>query len=216
MKYIFLGDVHGHLSVCHNIANYNSNATVIQTGDLGVGFISNAIMKTLPSNFKFFPGNHDCRTLCKELPSFLGDYGIYQNDFFFVSGADSIDKNVRIEGLSWWADEELTYDQAQACLKLWETSKIEVLVAHDLPQTFAESYKFIYDSSLTRNLLQAMVDVRKPKVFIHSHHHQSKKHIFNDIAVIELNINEQFPFDISTKTCDIIYSKIKKGLLNRI
>jgi predicted phosphodiesterase len=196
MRFIFLGDVHANLNHCLKLSEANDNATIIQVGDLGVGSIPLDVFYRLPSNFKFFPGNHDCRKLCHQLPYCMGDYGEYENKFFFVSGADSVDKDRRIEGISWWPDEELTYEQAEDCLAKWEKSKLDILVSHDMPQSFAEGYKLIYDKSLTRNLLQSMVDIRKPSLIIHGHHHRSKFHEFRGVKVKELGIDETFTLEL--------------------
>lgn len=196
MKYIFIGDVHANLNPCMKVSKSNPDAIIVQIGDLGVGFISIDVFRRLPDNFKFFPGNHDCRELCHTLPHCLGDYGEVDSKFFFVSGADSIDRAHRIEGVSWWADEQLTYHQAEDCLQQWEVSKCDILVTHDCPQSFAEGYKLIYDKTLTRNLLQSMIELRKPRMLIHGHHHRSNRLNINGIDVVELGIDECFSIDL--------------------
>ena len=205
MKFIFLGDVHNNIRHCINVANQNPDATIIQVGDLGIGspqsnqtFWSTAaeLNKILPANFRFFVGNHDCRTEAKKTPHCLSDYGEAYNRFFFVSGADSIDRASRIEGLSWWADEELSIVQANDCLDKWKESKLNILVSHDCPQSFAEGFMLIYDKTLTRSLLQEMIDVRKPKMVIFGHHHNTRRLKFNDIDVVGLGVNETFEIDI--------------------
>lgn len=196
MKFCFLGDVHENINYCLNLTKDYPDTTIVQIGDLGVGFLSLDELYRLPSNFKFFPGNHDNRELCRKLPHFLGDYGEAYGKFFFVSGADSIDRCDRIEGVSWWPDEELTYQQAQDCLEKWEKSSVEILVSHDLPQSFAEGYKLIYERTLTRNLLQRMIEIKKPKLLIHGHHHKPKRHVFNGVQVVELGIDEPYFIDL--------------------
>lgn len=196
MKFCFLGDVHGNIIHCLKLSEANPDTTIVQVGDLGVGFVPLDVFFRLPKNFKFFPGNHDCRKLCSGIPHCLGDYGEAYGKFFFVSGADSIDKDYRIEGVSWWPDEELTYQQAEDCLEKWKHSKVDTLVAHDLPQSFAEGFKLIYDKTLTRNLLENMIQARKPKLFIYGHHHRKIKTVFNGIQVVELGIDEPYFVDL--------------------
>lgn len=196
MKFTFLGDVHTNLNRCLDVATKNTDRTIIQIGDLGVGFIPFDIFHRLPENFRFFVGNHDNRQLARKLPYCLGDFGEAYNRFFFVSGADSIDKNRRIENVSWWKDEELTYVQAEQCFSEWEKSKVDVLVTHDCPQSFAEQFKLIYDRTLTRNLIQSMINVRKPKMIITGHHHRSNRIQVDGIDWVELGIDETFDLDI--------------------
>ena len=196
MKFVFLGDVHGNLKCCHLLCQIHTGSTIVQVGDYGVGFVHMDVLRRMSNNFKFFCGNHDCRRLANQLPHCLGDYGEYQGKFFFVSGADSIDRHDRIEGISWWPDEQLTYQQAEDCLQKWEESTCDILVAHDCPQSFAEGYKLIYDKTLTRNLLQSMIELKKPKLFISGHHHRSGDLVHDKIRWKELGIDEAFSIDI--------------------
>ncbi len=196
MKFVFLGDVHAHVNRCIDISKTYSDSTVIQIGDLGVGWFHNDAWNHFPSNFRFFVGNHDNRTEANTLPHCLGDYGTYMDKFFFVSGANSVDKARRIEGVNWWPNEELTYQQANDCLRQWEKSKVDVLVSHDCPQSFAEKYMLIYDKSLTRNLLQAMIEIRKPAMIISGHHHKMNRSKCDGIDWKELGIDEAFSIDI--------------------
>lgn len=199
MKFVFLGDVHGNFLHCENVCKQHTDSTIVQVGDLNVGFIRNTyLLENLPSNFKFFVGNHDNRQLANTLPHCLGDYGeAFGGKFFFVSGAYSIDRAGRTEGVNWWNDEELTYKQANHCLELWEISKCDVLISHDIPQSFAESYQLIYDTTITRNLLQAMIEVRKPKLVVSGHHHKSKDLVTHQgIHWKSLGIDETFSLDI--------------------
>lgn len=190
MRYIFIGDVHGNLKRCHDACTKHPDATIVQIGDLGVGFIFWGLIAKLPTNFKFFPGNHDKRQEALTLKSCLGNYGEVDGKFFFVSGADSIDKDERIEGVTWWPDEELTYKQADEALSLWEKSKAQVLVSHDCPQRLAQYNHLIYDTTITRNVLDQMIDVRRPKIIIYGHHHKSCHFDYEGITVKALGIDE--------------------------
>ena len=126
------------------------------------------------------------------IPHCLGAYGEVFDKFFFVSGADSFFKDWQIQMGCWWPDEELTQLEAKDCLEKWKKSTVDVLVSHDIPQSFAEHYKLIYFKTVTRNLLQKMIEVRKPKLLITGHHHRSKDLVCNKIRWKELGINEPF------------------------
>lgn len=196
MKFVFIGDVHGNVPHCVSVCKANRDASVIQIGDFGVGFLHPKKFVNLPSNFWFFCGNHDCRKDARHIDNALADFGEFNESFFYVSGADSIDKDMRIEGVSWWPDEELSYQQASNCLFLWEHSKVKVLVSHDCPQSFAEKYKLIYNRSLTRDLLQKMIETRPPELIITGHHHVSKDIYVDGIRWKELSENEVFTIDL--------------------
>ena len=189
---IILSDVHCDFNHVINVCQRHVDQTVVQLGDLGIGFLRTEYVKeNTPSNFRFFVGNHDSRTLANTLPSCLGNFGEFEN-IFFVSGANSIDRFSRIEGKDWWPDEELTYAQSNECLNLWEQSDKDIIVAHDCPQTIAEKFMSIYDRSLTRTLLDRMIEVRKPKLVVFGHHHRSYDINFNKVKYRGLRINETF------------------------
>lgn len=192
MKFIFIGDIHGNLIHCLKVCNKNPDATIVAIGDIGVGFVPTEIFSKMPNNFRFFVGNHDNRQLARTLDANLGDFGEYNSKFFFVSGADSIDKERRIEGVNWWNDEELSYDQGNACLDMWKESKCQILVCHDCPQSIAQYNHLIYDQSKTRQLLQCMIEARKPKMVIYGHHHRSNLFEYDGIKVKQLGIDECF------------------------
>lgn len=195
-RFTILGDSHGNINYCVLVANKDPNRTVIQLGDLGVGFVStDFLIQNLPKNFKFFVGNHDNRQEAKKIPNCLGDFGEY-NGLFFVSGADSIDKDYRTEGINWWPDEELTYKQTQECLDLWIKSKSDIIISHDCPQTIARQGLLIYDKTITRNLLDEMIRARKPKLLVFGHHHKSFRTEYDGIKFVALGIDEKYGIDI--------------------
>jgi predicted phosphodiesterase len=206
MKLIVLGDVHGNILRCQDVALRNPNTYVLQLGDLGVGFVPREVIEKLPTNFLFFPGNHDNRKISVTLPSCLGHFGecfITYHDgkatanAFYVSGADSKDKDMRIEGINWWPDEELTYEQGQECIDKWKSSDAQVIISHDLPQRIAEKFYLIYDKSRTRQILDSMITVRKPKLVVYGHHHKPVRVTHEGVDYIGLKIDETITLDIS-------------------
>jgi hypothetical protein len=172
----------------------------LQLGDLGIGFLrTEFVRENTPKNFRFFVGNHDNRSVANTLPACLGDFGEFE-DIFFVSGARSVDRFNRIEGKSWWPDEELSYGQASACLDAWEASDKDIIVSHDTTQSFVEKFMLIYDQSITRSLLQRMIEVRKPKMVIFGHHHRRYEIDHDGIQYRGLVINGTFVLDNNTKS----------------
>lgn len=189
---IILGDVHGDIGICRRTCGNFPDEDIVQLGDFGIGFFDEEEQKSakgLPANFNFFCGNHDDRVAAKEYPSYLGDFGIYK-DIFFVCGADSIDKNYRVEGLSWWRYEELNAGECNQVLNLWQKSTSTTLITHDCSQFFVEKYFSIKDKSTTRNLLDEMYKIRKPRLHIFGHHHRSITVEHNGTTLKCLNINE--------------------------
>ncbi len=159
-----------------------------------MGFYHLDMFKKLPSNFHFFCGNHDKRTDAHQLSSHLGDFGEW-NGLFFFSGADSYDKGLRVIGRDWWPDEELTPKQCQDAIDQWATSKSDVLLSHDLPQSLAESHYLIYDKCITRTTLDEMHKIRKPRLHIYGHHHKQFRNVIDGVQFIGLKIDEVFDFE---------------------
>jgi predicted phosphodiesterase len=198
MKIIVLSDVHGNILRCQDVALRNPGTPIVQLGDLGVGFLPREVIENLPNNFFFFPGNHDNRKIAVTFDRCLGHFGPYFGEsIFIVSGADSKDKALRTEGVNWWPDEELTYEQGQKCVDEWAGSKAEVIISHDCPQRIAEAFFLIYDKSRTRQILDSMIKARRPRVVIFGHHHRpfSKHHV--GVEYRGLKIDETITLDIS-------------------
>lgn len=192
-KKIVLGDTHGDIQIVSKLAIENPDKTIIQIGDFGIGFmpISSILYIEQFNNIKFIAGNHDNRKFAKSIPNYLGDFGEFE-DTFFVSGADSIDKNRRVEGVSWWNYEELNHQECNECIDAYKKSKTDIILAHDLPQSFVESYLLIYDATTTRRLLDELIKIRKPKLFISGHWHRSMNVTHKDIQFRVLDINEPY------------------------
>lgn len=191
---LILGDLHGEIQIAEKLCQANPLHTVVQLGDIGIGFegVKNQIEK-LPSNFRFFAGNHDNRFVQGMPPSYLGHFGEHVIDgqrVFVVSGANSIDKSIRVEGRDWWVYEELSYIESKACLDAWESSSAEILITHDCPQFICENYFLVYDRSSTRMLLNSMYDIRAPKQHFFGHWHREFQMTTQGTTFRCLNINE--------------------------
>lgn len=189
-----LGDIHGQFGeinkACHKlnkrcgVANY----TLVQLGDMGVGFPEaekrNGIWipngqplddpESFPEQVKFIRGNHDNPEYCRKYPNYLGDYGFNEElGLFFVSGAMSHDKQYRTEGLDWWADEELSYQELQNCIDLYAKIKPDIVISHEPPVVAHKAIRkgASVDSSKTSQALQTMWEAHRPKFWAFAHHH---------------------------------------------
>ena len=164
-----IGDVHGRI---HEYLALNTESDEsIQIGDVGFGFKA-VSLPTMPPGHRFFRGNHDGPVLCHARPSSLGDWGYDEaNGLFWFSGADSIDKHLRREGVSWWRDEELSVAEFERALELYEQVKPRVVLSHDGPQDFIRAAFGIHKKSRTRQALQAAYDLHQPDLWIYGHHH---------------------------------------------
>ncbi|MCK5616971.1 metallophosphoesterase [Candidatus Pacearchaeota archaeon] len=177
-----IGDVHGeyeqYLKLTQD-AEYS-----IQLGDMGFNY---SPLKVLDSTrHKFLPGNHDNY---RNLPNdyVLGDFGLWKipntdSELFFVRGAYSVDKIYRIEGTSWWPEEELTQQQATEAIDLYEQTKPDVVISHACPYVVMESVPSFLGSgwggsgiisNSTQHMLSVMWNIHRPKLWVFAHYHKS-------------------------------------------
>lgn len=171
-----IGDVHGnHADYLELISNRRHT---IQVGDFGFNYDA---LKEVDSNcHKIIGGNHDNYDIINNYPHFLGDYGNTELDnikFFFVRGELSVDAHLRLEGVSWWRNEELSMSQAYQAIEQYSESKPEFVISHGCPASIVEYFitnpaKII--PSRTSQILQSMFEIHQPKFWVFGHHHNSK------------------------------------------
>jgi hypothetical protein len=179
---LFIGDVHGNIKEYQKIIENAPES--IQLGDFGYGFMP---IPKFPIEHKFIPGNHDNRQLCLKVPNCLGNFGYLENKgIFFVSGALSIDKHLRVEGHTWWRDEQLSFSQMIECYDSYDRILPKIVISHDCPDLaginkYADKYR-----NPTTQLLDAMFTRHRPEVWIFGHHHESFKNYVNGTQFIGL------------------------------
>lgn len=184
----FIGDIHGkwleYLNVIHDPKNPCSES--VQIGDFGLGFQQRqehvdyvfGEMNKENHNHRFIRGNHDSPAECKANQNWIPD-GLTENGMMFVGGAHSIDQAHRVPGVSWWEDEELSYQELGEMIAKYEEYKPDVMVTHDAPDVIARHLFPYYRkndpmcNSRTRNAFETMFTIHKPKLWIFGHWHES-------------------------------------------
>lgn len=147
LKKIFLiGDTHGDWrEVLYKMeSGAFDNSVMIHVGDVGMGFPGTIGCETeLDRRFAEreiicygIRGNHDDPTFFTgdtrvDLPNFklIPDYTVIthgEHTIQLVGGALSIDRVARTDGLSYWSDEGMIYDESKAV-------KCDVLITHTAP-----------------------------------------------------------------------------------
>lgn len=232
---IIVGDCHGKVDEFINVIEKNDGA-VIQVGDFGFedAYLKmSAYLRDNPRDVHAILGNHEAHDKVDKYPFLLGDYGYKDIDgfkFFYVSGGYSIDKDYRIkrdklwhrylqdEGIhmlinpeghySWFPQEELSKDELEKCINLYEEIKPDILLAHEQPskicklignpdvlRNFGLNKTF---SSITSQALQTMINIHEPKVFIGGHLHI--KNLVKIKNTIYISLPELGYINISNKT----------------
>jgi len=185
-----IGDVHGDTGqYCHLARRY---PRTIQLGDMGLGFKGVGLpppgeFPLEPAKHKFIRGNHDEPEKCRRHPNYLGDYGYLPDDkLFYIAGAASIDRNMRIEGISWWAGEQLSYEDLDQAIHMYLETKPRFVISHECPQKangvllmgllgpYFEA-KSGLSQTRTCQALQSMLEGWAPEVWIFGHYHVNKE-----------------------------------------
>jgi hypothetical protein len=187
MSLVVVGDVHGFTKTYQKfVRRLPEGQRSTQIGDMGLGFKGVGLHDMGP-NHKFFRGNHDAPEKCRAHANYLGDYGYAPDSrIFHLAGAFSIDRDMRTEGISWWADEELSYKELECAIDLYALMKPRFVLSHEAPEKaskvllydlqgpyFAE--KLACSGSRTSQALQVMLDIHQPEKWIFGHYHVDKK-----------------------------------------
>jgi hypothetical protein len=188
-KITIIGDVHGKTGEYIYKLKHLSTPS-IQVGDMGLGFKGIGLPPpgaSMPAgDHKFFRGNHDNPEKCRQHPNYLGDWGYWDKyKLFWVAGAWSIDRDMRIEGISWWRDEELSYLELYRALDVYVNMKPRFVLSHDCPES--ANKVLLYDlmspyfmakqqcaTSRTCAVLESMLAAHAPEEWIFGHYHVNK------------------------------------------
>lgn len=195
---ILIGDIHGLFYDYRDILRrYGKDS--LQLGDFGLGFrdtMDHVDVSEIPGIHRFLRGNHDNPDVCRRDKSYIGDYGYIEGSYiggscsklFYISGAWSIDQDSRTPGISWWEDEQLSYEElSDASNKYLEVSP-GILCSHDCP-TFCLDY--IHNGRViptrTSQAMDIMFSLWRPSYWIFAHHHVSWRRYIDGCWFICLN-----------------------------
>lgn len=185
-----IGDVHGKFDRYEKlIADVPFS---LQLGDMGVGFkklVGDEVVPLRNPSFDkmskgkhlFIRGNHDNPEVCKQQKYYIPDGTYLDNKIFCLGGATSIDKKYRIEGISWWRDEELSWEELDPIVNSYIELKPQMVCTHECPQSLANEILSAFnktkinDYSNTREALEIMFHKHQPKFWFFGHWHHSIK-----------------------------------------
>jgi predicted phosphodiesterase len=207
MRIFLLSDLHGDFDFYYQWIKQidNSCDVSIQLGDFGLGFnhnnddnYFNHINEYKNKHF-FIAGNHDNPVTCKMSSCCLGDFGVFKNKIFFVRGAKTpeFDKKNRTPMINWWPDEELSVEQCDECLKLYSEIQPEYIISHECPHSIRDMIITPIENNQSRTgiLLDEMLKIHQPKLWIFGHYHKSV--ILNNNTTFRcLNVKTHYFFEI--------------------
>lgn len=195
MKLTIIGDVHGKV---HEYKKITDKCKVsICVGDFGVESEWRWHSKSIEGYHFINPGNHDYAPDFDRYMRSLQNWTYFDEySIFTVRGAKSIDKHLRIEGLDWFPNEELSYQEGLEVFDEYVRVKPKVVISHDCPQSVMEQLFGYPEKSSTRQLLEAMFQEHQPELWVFGHHHKSKVEMINRTRFVCLDELETFEIEI--------------------
>jgi len=154
---VFIGDVHGEFKELAAKLSRSEilRSSLIQVGDFGVGFknkvleaneleILNNCLMTGENHLYVIRGNHDNPEYFEASSGFsnirfLPDFTLLDVEGrtrLLAGGAISIDRTLRLPGVSYWPGEGFVFNEALVDRKLNGITKIDIVVTHNSPEQF--------------------------------------------------------------------------------
>jgi hypothetical protein len=209
MKVLVLGDCHGewtamNLVIAKAMKEHSDITHIVQVGDFGYAWPGIKPLKLSRSYFTdeeldkleneivklWLDGNHENFT---KLVEDCGDWQpgwrwmsrgevlkIEHYRLMFFGGAESWDRDRRIEGVSWWSDEQITYMQTASALG---RGHIDAIFSHEHPSCFSYSDNRYGSDDVSQGAklsLQALHDEYKPAFWFFGHHHRGDQKLEHD------------------------------------
>ena len=183
-----IGDVHGKLD--QYIAMTKECDWSVQVGDMGFDYTP--LVEVDHNAHRFVGGNHDNYDTYTNTPHSLGDYGEWRMggvEFFFVRGSVSIDALPRVSNYilsghkTWWYEEELSMEELEDAIDLYEQVKPDVMITHDCPNSIKDNFSsaqvmrhFGWPEDYacrTQQALSVMFQIHQPKLHFLGHWHRN-------------------------------------------
>jgi predicted phosphodiesterase len=184
-KIVLIGDVHGKIEKYLNIINSTSYST-IQLGDFGFKKHHEYILNNVDClKNKVCFGNHDDYNYLNRKHS-LKNFSIINNKIMSIRGAFSIDKYCRTEGVNWFSNEEMNYNEFGEVVDTYEKYKPKIVISHECPSIIKVDH-FGYKDSFTSKSMQFILNIHKPDIWVFGHHHVSLDLKIDGVRFICLN-----------------------------
>jgi Icc-related predicted phosphoesterase len=142
--------------------------------------------------------------------------GTIQNDVMFIGGAWSIDYQWRTKGIDLFEDEELSYEEFNRLISIYETVQPRVMVTHDCPLSVSNKLFIERNKSLsgaqyrtrTGSAFETMFEIHKPKLHIFGHWHCDADEVIDGTRFICLN--ELSYIDVDMETLEVTWPEMQR------
>jgi hypothetical protein len=192
-----IGDVHG--KVDQYLELIKEVPSSFQLGDFGFQGAWDKLNYCVdPVMHRVGQGNHDPHDILQNYPHWVGRFGevLQEQKFFWIGGALSIDMVYRVgEWMSnnrkptsktWWATEQLGYEEMEECKRLYLETKPELVISHTAPEEVIDLFNTNKGSNImadfgwgagyhdmTSQFLSHLWEQHQPKLWIFGHFHKS-------------------------------------------
>lgn len=113
--------------------------------------------------------------------------------FLALGGANSIDKQYRVEGRSWWKQELITPEDVDRAI---EGGTVDVMICHDMPKGVLNGPDLFHKDQavdeMNRYYVRVVMDAVKPKLLYHGHYHYRYESLLNETMVVGLDCDGHF------------------------
>lgn len=188
-----ISDIHGDVNTFLKLMSKKplQEKEVVLLGDVGYGFpefdvdrFNDFLLRNSHISFYIIQGNHDnadcMNTYMHNVWYITTESGaivhhIDNNSVIMIPGALSYDKNLRVPGLSWWENEQLSEEQLAESIKL--ATSCDIILSHDAPlqqyfMFFPETKTSMTNRALD-TLLFSLIRENKNITWVHGHLHYS-------------------------------------------
>ena len=180
-RVLVVGDVHGRFTEFRQAIEKLKPEMVLSTGDFGYWPDKYNIEGLWDDNqipIYFCDGNHEDHSVLKNYDEITE---IADNVFYmprgstlqlpngmivlFMGGAVSIDRDIRCEGLNYFIEEELTYDDLPA----EDLDEVDIVISHTKPTGIDIEIDIVDDASM--EVLDEVFEMYRPHKWYFSHFH---------------------------------------------
>lgn len=230
-KILVLGDTHGNSSWVNRVlkrAEYLGCDTVIQVGDFGLwehmdrGEFLSVVSKWSKKRgieFYWIDGNHENFDMLFDKYKSDEQFWRIRDNLYYIprgtvwewegftfagmGGAVSIDRDQRIEGHSWWRQEQIRNEDIGVLednlveFRTEGNEPVDFMFTHDapfLPDTGIRNYKVDDISARHRRVLDYVVHAARPRHLFHGHYHYFHR--------TEYDLSDGWKVDVIGLGCD--------------
>ena len=194
-----ISDIHGDVNTFLKLMSKKpfQEKEVVLLGDVGYGFpdfdverFNDYLLRNPRIRFYIIQGNHD-NAECMGVPIANVRYittktgsivhYIDGNSVIMIPGALSYDKNMRVPGVSWWANEQMSDEQLATAIELAKTC--DIILTHDAP--LQQYFAFFTETKTSQTnraldtLLMELIRTQHKTLWLHGHLHENYIDIFD-------------------------------------